>query len=53
MVEISKEEYRELRYCRDLIYEALSSYFASTITTEMIVEDIKRQAELMRKESKP
>lgn len=52
-IEISKEEYKELLYCKKLLYEALTSYFASVITTDRIVEDIKRKAELMRKKSKP
>lgn len=51
-IEISKEEYKELLYCKKLLYEALTSYFASVIATDRIVEDIKRQAELMSKKSK-
>lgn len=52
-IEISKEEYKELLYCRNLLYEALSSYFTTAITTEMIVEDIKHQAELMKRTKNP
>lgn len=51
-MEISKEEYKELLYCKKLLHEALTSYFASVIATDRIVENIKRQAELMSKESK-